>query len=171
MTLLKHCDRVKIACLAQLVNAIVPIRTENTDEGGRCWAQTIFYPFMHCSQYGRGTVLDVRVDCPSYQEANIGEVPYLEACAVLSSENEGEMTIFAVNRSFEEDMDFSCDLSAFGKTDMIEHITMTNEDRMAVNTADDPFQVVPTVIHGAVIKDGILTAKLGKHSWNVIRIR
>ena len=33
-------DRVKIACLAQLVNVIAPIMTET---GGRVWKQTIFY--------------------------------------------------------------------------------------------------------------------------------
>ena len=42
ITLLRHADRVKIACLAQLVNVIGPIRTE---PGGRAWRQTIFYPF------------------------------------------------------------------------------------------------------------------------------
>ena len=35
ITLLRHCDRVKIACLAQLINVIAPIMTET---GGRSWA-------------------------------------------------------------------------------------------------------------------------------------
>ena len=51
ITLLKHADRVKIACLAQLVNVIAPIMTR---QGGGAWRQTIFYPFMHASNYGRG---------------------------------------------------------------------------------------------------------------------
>src|ERR687898_151128 len=41
ITLLKHADRIKIACLAQLVNVIAPIMTEN---GGPAWRQTIFWP-------------------------------------------------------------------------------------------------------------------------------
>ena len=45
ITLLKHSDRVKIACLAQLVNAIAPIMTSNR---GPAWRQTIFYPFATC---------------------------------------------------------------------------------------------------------------------------
>ena len=111
MTLLKHCDRVKMACLAQLVNVIAPIMTENAEDGGRAWAQTIFYPFMHCSAYGRGTVLDARIDCPTYDAKNAKEVPYLESCAVYHEE-EREIDLFAVNRSLEEDMDFTCDLEA-----------------------------------------------------------
>jgi alpha-N-arabinofuranosidase len=42
ITLLKNADRVKIACLAQLLNVIAPIMTE---PGGAAWRQTIFYPF------------------------------------------------------------------------------------------------------------------------------
>ncbi len=63
ITLLRHCDRVKIACLAQLVNVIAPIMTET---GGRAWAQTIFHPFRDASRFGRGTALNCRIDCPSY---------------------------------------------------------------------------------------------------------
>ncbi|MDR1466391.1 MAG: alpha-N-arabinofuranosidase, partial [Treponema sp.] len=50
ITLLKNADRVKIACLAQLVNVIAPIMTEI---GGAAWRQTIFYPFALTSKYGR----------------------------------------------------------------------------------------------------------------------
>ena len=41
ITPLNHADRVKIACLAQLVNVIGPILTEELGPGG---AQTIFSP-------------------------------------------------------------------------------------------------------------------------------
>ena len=51
ITLLKHADRVKIACLAQLVNVIAPIMTE--PDGG-AWRQTIFYPFPPCIQIRQG---------------------------------------------------------------------------------------------------------------------
>jgi len=47
ITLIKHADRVKVACLAQLVNVIAPIMTEAG--GGSAWKQTIYYPFMHAS--------------------------------------------------------------------------------------------------------------------------
>ena len=53
ITLLRHADRVKIACLAQLVNVIAPIMTSDASS----WRQTTFYPFMFTSRYGRGTVL------------------------------------------------------------------------------------------------------------------
>jgi Alpha-L-arabinofuranosidase len=49
---------VKIACLAQLVNVIAPISTQN---GGPAWRQSIFYPFMQASRYGRGAYKDWRI--------------------------------------------------------------------------------------------------------------
>ena len=51
ITMLQHADRLKIACLAQLVNVIAPIMTE---KGGEAWRQPIFYPYMHASVYGEG---------------------------------------------------------------------------------------------------------------------
>ena len=63
ISLLNHADRVKSACLAQLVNAIAPIMTET---GGPAWRQTIFYPFAQMSNLGRGRVLRSQVNSPTY---------------------------------------------------------------------------------------------------------
>ena len=54
ITFMKHADRVKMACLAQLVNVIAPIMTE---VNGPAWKQTIYYPYLHASKYGRGIAL------------------------------------------------------------------------------------------------------------------
>jgi alpha-N-arabinofuranosidase len=59
ISLLNHADRVKVGCLAQLVNVIAPIMTET---GGPAWRQTIFYPFADFSNLGRGNVLRATVD-------------------------------------------------------------------------------------------------------------
>ncbi len=47
ISLLRHADRVAVACLAQLVNAIAPIMTE---PGGPAWRQTTFHPFAATSR-------------------------------------------------------------------------------------------------------------------------
>ena len=77
ITLLRHADRVKIACLAQLVNVIAPIMTSDTG----AWKQTIFYPYMHASQFGRGTVLTSVVKTPTY-ESKHGDAPYIDSVVV-----------------------------------------------------------------------------------------
>ena len=91
ITLLRNADRVKIACLAQLVNVIAPIMTKN---GGGCWAQTIFYPFMHASRYGRGTVLNALVSSPTYACRDYDQVPCIDAIATL--EEDGSVSLFCV---------------------------------------------------------------------------
>lgn len=167
MTLLKNCDRVKMACLAQLVNVIAPIMTENAGEGGRAWAQTIFYPFMHASSYGRGIVLDGRLDCPTYDTTRVGAVPAVETCPVLLGD--GSITIFAVNRSGQSEAVLECDLGAFGIARAVEHIVMAGHPMDAVNTADNPMNVVPESCGSAAVKNGVLSAALPARSWNVIR--
>ncbi len=78
ITFLRHADRVKIACLAQLVNVIAPILTR---DGGGCWAQNTYYPFQHMSRYARGTSLLAAVDSPCYDCKDYEKVPYLDAAA------------------------------------------------------------------------------------------
>jgi len=166
ITLLKHADRVKIACLAQLVNVIAPIMTVNR---GPAWRQTIFYPLLHASTYGRGTALNVQVNSPTYENKEFGAVPFLETVAVLN-ETEEELTIFAVNRNQKESLLLEGDLRSLSSYRVVEHIVMENEDTKASNTAKQPNKVVPHYKGDIKMKNGRLTAVLPKLSWNVIRL-
>ena len=76
---IRRSDRVKIACIAQLVNVIAPIRTET---GGRAWRTSIYYPYQFASLYGRGTALNVAVDAPTYDCEVAQDVSYLDVAAV-----------------------------------------------------------------------------------------
>ncbi len=60
---IRRSDRVKIACMAQLVNVIAPILTK---AGGPAWRQSIYYPLQYASKYGRGTALTVAQSGPTY---------------------------------------------------------------------------------------------------------
>lgn len=166
ITMLKHCDRVKMACLAQLVNVIAPIMTTNC---GNSWRQTIFYPYMHVSNFGRGTALHPIISSPKYDTKDFTDVPVLESAAVYNEENQ-EITVFALNRDMEDALDFECSIRGFEGYKLKEHIVMKNDDLFAVNTAADPFRVVPQNNGDAQVSDGLITAKLFKLSWNVIRL-
>src|SRR5690606_35853998 len=124
ITLLKNADRVKIACMAQLVNVIAPIMTEN---GGPAWKQTIFYPFMHTSTFGRGVVLNPIVSSPKYDSKDFTDVPVLDTTAVYNEENE-ELTIFAVNRDLEDTLLLEADIRNFDGYRVLEHIVLENDD-------------------------------------------
>ena len=165
ITMLNHCDRVKIACLAQLVNVIAPIMTSDTG----AWRQTIFYPYMHASKYGRGVVLKTIVDSPKYDSKNYCDVPYLDTCVVWNEENK-EITIFAVNKSFDEEMELTCDLRQFEGLKVNEHIVLEHEDLKAVNTENEPNKVTPHKTDVTSVSGGVVNSVLPKQSWNVIRL-
>lgn len=166
ITLLKHADRVKIACLAQLVNVIAPIMTAN---GGGIWRQTIHYPYLHASSYGRGTVLNTVVSSPVYDSEDFSDVPFLESVAVLNDET-GEVNIFAVNRDKEESLWLECELRQFVNCRVLEHIVLESGDIKARNTLECPENVVPHNRGNTEVKYGTLNALLPKLSWNVIRL-
>ena len=165
ITFLRNADRVKIACLAQLVNVIAPIMTRN---GGGCWAQTIYYPFMQASKYGRGTALKAIVDTPVYDCKDYEGVPLIDATATLA--DDGSVTVFCVNRDMTEDFALEIDLRDFGGLRMQEHILLHHDNVKAVNTEDAPNNVVPCSGSVGEMDGGKLTVKVPALSWNVIRL-
>jgi len=165
ITLLRNADRVKIACMAQLVNVIAPIMTRN---GGGCWAQTIFYPFMHASRYGRGSVLNALVTSPTYACEDYDQVPYIDAAA--TAEEDGSVTIFCVNRDMQEDFRLEAELRAFGRMRITQHIVLHHSDVKATNTEQSPHTVYPAPGPGGTFEDGIAHITIPALSWNVIRL-
>ena len=165
MGFLRRADRVKVACLAQLVNVIAPIMTRN---GGGAWRQTIYWPLYHCSKYGRGTSLRAVVDSPVYDCKDYQGVPIVDAAAVL--DDAGNVSIFAVNRDLAEDVVLSVDLRSFGDLKRASHIVLHHDDAKAVNTEETPDNVSPRSVPAPELRDGRLEIKLPALSWNVIRV-
>lgn len=105
---IRNADVVKMANMAQLVNVIGPIFTN--DQGS--FKQTIYYPLQLFAQNMYGTSLDVFVDCDTYDTEQffigLGEqttvqkdVPYLDVSASI---NKGEIVIAVVNRHKDKPM-------------------------------------------------------------------
>ena len=157
ITLLKHADRVKIACLAQLVNVIAPIMTET---GGGIWKQTIFYPFMYTSVNGRGTALKAEVESDTFTEGKAENVATVDAVAVLS-EDEKEISVFAVNRKIGEDA--KLEIEGLEEYKLVSHVSMEGDDLKIGNSISEPEKVVP-VIHE--VGDEI---NLTGGSWNYLK--
>ena len=166
ITFLRHADRVKIACMAQLVNVIAPIMTRT---GGGVWAQTIYWPLYFFSKYGRGTALRPVIKSPAYDCTSYEQVPCVDAAGV--QDEEGNMTIFALNRSLEEDIELSADLRNFGSLHIQEHIELHHGDVKAVNTELHPDTVIPKPGAGGSTDGGRLHIVLRKQSFNVIRLK
>ncbi len=166
IVLLRNSDRVRMACLAQLINVIAPIMTDK--DGGGAWRQTIFYPFMHASKYGRGVALMPVIESGVHATSKHGDVTDVESIAVYSEEKE-EVTIFAVNRNLEEDVVLTTDVRSFEGYRLKEHIVLECPDLKAVN-AFGKETVKPKTTDQTSMDGGKLTSMLHKASWNVIRL-
>ena len=166
IVLLKNANRVKMACLAQLINVIAPIMTDA--QGGAAWKQTIFYPFMHASVYGRGVVMQPIVTSPKHGTAKHDEVTDIESVSVWNEEKE-EITILAVNRNLEEDVLLVGDIRGFEGYQLIEHVVLEHEDLKACNSSLEE-KVRPTQVNRSTIESGVIESVLTKASWNMIRL-
>lgn len=169
ITFLAHADRLKMACMAQLVNVIAPIMTE---PHGGVYRQTIFYPFLHASRFGRGTALKPVVSSPKYDSKDYTDVPYITTVATMDEEA-GEVTLFVVNRNLKDSMIVNCELKGFDGYRVLEHIVLENDDFKAVNTIASPQNVTPSKRYNSVteMKRENFEIELHKASWNVIRFK
>ena len=166
ITLLRHADRVKIACLAQLVNVIAPIFTKT---GGGAFRQTIFYPFAAMSKYARGNALKPIIDCPKYDCKDFTDVPYLESVASYDEENE-EVALFVVNRSMEEDVQLDISLLGFEGYKAVSFESMDGYNVYQENTFDN--ETVKMHSNPLPTEDGKdVVANLKALSFNIIRFK
>ena len=177
VSLLNHADRVKCACLAQLVNAIAPILTA---PGGPAWRQTIFWPFADFAKLGRGTVLKAAVGVAHLRlrlrrsarcdGAGISDegVPFLKAAAV-HSEADRTLTLFLLNRSLDTPMTVAVDARGFGGLALGQATTLRHDDLDAINTKDDG-PVAPVPLDGVVASEGGVSVTIPPASWNVVRL-
>ena len=165
ITMLRHADRVKIACLAQLVNVIAPIMTSDT----AAWRQTTYYPYWLTGKYGRGIALQTLVEAPTFESKRFGQVSSVDSVAVYNDEAD-EVVLFAVNKDLEEDIEVTLDLRQFADFRVIEHVVLEHEDLFATNTETDPYNVKPHTCDNSSVENGILTSLLPKKSWNMVRL-
>ena len=163
ITMIRNADRVKIGCLAQLVNVIAPIMTR---ENGGAWAQTIFYPMMDASMYGRGTSLLPVITTDKHDTKHFNDVPTVDAAATM--DDAGSVTIFAVNRDLSEPVKLQLDMRSFGDMTPVMHTVLHHDDMKAINSEENPDEVKPVEVP-VVIEDGCIL--LPAASWNVIRFQ
>ncbi len=164
MTIQNHCDRVKMACLAQLVNVIAPIMTER---GGKAWIQTIFYPYYYASKYGRGEALQTVINTDTYETTDGFTVPYLESSVIHNPQNR-ELFVFAVNRNLEEDINLELNFESFGDVTASEHIELYNDDLKAENSSINQ-NIFPQKVDAEYTNSKTHEISLKKHSWNMIK--
>ena len=166
MTFLRHADRVKIACQAQLVNVIGLIRTE---AGGPAWRQSIFHPFAQTARLARGTSLRVEPRGATHETAAHGEVDTVDAAATWDEET-GALALFLVNRHPTEATTVTVDLRGFPHAQVTECLRLEGEDPRRANTREQPSAVQPRTDSSLQVDGGCLELRLLPVSWTAVSL-
>jgi alpha-N-arabinofuranosidase len=164
-TLMRNANRVKLGCLAQLVNVIAPIMT---NERGM-WRQTIFYPYSWALQFAQGSVLDVLVQSPTYDGGQPDPVPYVDATGTLDAAS-GKTTLFLLNRDLIKARQVEIVWEDKAPSQVLISQVLTGNDLKAVNTFDSQQQVRPQTLDKPLTGAGGTTFELPPRSYTVIQM-
>lgn len=150
-----HADKIKLACVAQSVNVISPLRT---DKNGVLWKQGTFHPFYYASHYGRGDALRVEGGADAL------------AVSAVRNEAEEELTLFLTNFGHSP-LETLVQLRNFVPKNILEAVSLTTADETRSNTADQTV-LAPNPIGGVLCNfEGKIPVVLPARSWNCIRIK
>ena len=169
---IRNADVIKMANMAQLVNVIAPIFTNETG----LYKQTIYYPLALFANNVLGTALDVFVECDTYDtdEFFIGlgetttkqsDVPYLDVSAVYK---DGEVIICVVNRDKDKAIktDILCQKGEYAGN--FEVYEVNGPDIKSEN--DFGKETVKTVVKPAIkAKGNTVTYSFPPHSFTMLK--
>jgi alpha-N-arabinofuranosidase len=136
----RHADVVKMANLAQMVNVIAPIMT---NEDGY-FLQPTYFPLVELGKQRGNLSLDVFVDAPTYRPGNRGSLPYLDVSATHDPET-GEVYLNVLNRSQDLDITASIENQSGSPQGEMEVWELNHPDLKATHTFGDDERVRPTV--------------------------
>ena len=177
-SLLRHSDRVKLACLAQLVNVIAPLMTNETG----VLRQTIYYPYAWGLHYARGSALSLAPEGPTYNVPHLGrpieeggtpmpglgEVPYLDVAATFDAAAK-TATLLVLNRDLEKPRELQVEWREITPTKVTAAQVVTGTDLKATNTFEAPKRVIPQTLE-APAAGSRMTFQLPARSYSVVTV-
>jgi alpha-N-arabinofuranosidase len=162
-SLLRNSGRVRVGCLAQLVNVIAPIMTN----ANGLYQQTIFYPYNWALQYARGAALEVLVEPgPGYDVPGYDKVPYVDVAGTLNSAD-GSVTLFILNRDLARPHRLDINWEATAGSRLLAAYVLTGSDLKAVNGFDAPQKVAPQAAEKPVTSGGVTRMEVPAQSYSV----
>jgi len=172
-TLLRQSDRVRVACLAQILNVIAPLVTNATS----VLRQSTYYPYAWALKYARGRVLDLFVESETYpisadrlrpDLARDAQVPFVDVVATHDAAS-GSASVLMLNRDLDADRELVLEWRDLTPTKVLACETLSGPDLKAFNTFEDPKRVVPRPLEPPAA-GGRMTFKLPARSYTVAQI-
>ena len=177
---IRHCQSVRLANFAQLVNAIAPIFTNPRG----LFLQTIYHPLRLYAEHALETALDVHVDCPTYDlpperesqddgrvhhVADLGPFAMLDATATCDAAG-GALTLFVVNRDRDSSHTATLDIAGAGVGELVQAFEVNGPDVGSKNSFEHP-DVVGARERRLEPRAGKLEYEFPAHSLSVLRMR
>ena len=162
---IRHANIVKMANLAQMVNVIAPIFT---NEKG-LFLQPIYFPIAEYARQRGNTSVDLLVSSPTYRTGNRQPIPYLDTSATWDKQN-GMLYINVLNKSEKQDIATKIENVTGKLTGDIQVWEMNYPDLKATHTFGDDRKVRPVTrtVPGA---GNTVTYTFPKHSLTILKIR
>jgi alpha-N-arabinofuranosidase len=168
-SLLRHGDRVTVACQAQLVNVIGLLRSE---PGGPAWKQTIAHPFEQVRRRAAGEILAVRTRSDRHETGRFGDVDLVDAAGTWD-EDAGVVALFLANRHRSEPAAVEVGVRGFG-TLRVQHAAVLaaaeGQDRHTTNDEQHPDRVGLRPLEDVSVADGTAQITLPPLSWAVVQL-
>jgi alpha-N-arabinofuranosidase len=163
-SLMRNADRVRLACLAQLINVIAPIMT---DPNG-LFRQTIYYPYAWALQYARGSVLNLLVESSTYEASGLDPVPHLDVAGSIDHDS-GKVSLFILNRDLAKAHDVEVVWEDTSPAQVITASLLTGNDLKASNSFAAPRRVVPQSFQAPAASGGRTKFQVPERSYSVIQ--
>jgi alpha-N-arabinofuranosidase len=155
-------DFVELACLAQTVNVLGAIRTNQT----QVLKTPIYWAFwIYVRNTGKWRVA-CDVDSPVGTMPVGGETPVVDASATLSDDGK-TLFIGLINRHPESDVEVQLDLGNFKAKPKVQMWQLWSENFTDTNTFEQPEKVKPT--EQTISLNEALNLKLPRHSVTVLK--
>src|ERR1700682_126777 len=164
-TLLRTADRVRIGCLAQLVNVIAPLMTN----ANGLVRQTILYPYSWALRYGKGEVLDLAVENAAVYEVSATEkASYLDVAGTVQSAD-GMVSLFVRNPDIVKPQQLELNWEDKPGTKLVTSLVLTGTDLKASNDFGSPNRVVPKEAEKPVVNGGRAMIEVPPRSYSVFQ--
>jgi alpha-N-arabinofuranosidase len=163
-SLLRNANRVKVACLAQLINVIAPIMTN----ANGLLRQTIYYPYSWALQYARGSVLNLLAQSPTYEVAKMGQVPYLDVAGTIDP-GDGKVAIFVLNRDLSKPHVVEINWQDKTPGQVLVSSVLSGTDLKAFNSFEAAKHVAPQAFDKPLTTGGRTKFEVPARSYTVIQ--
>jgi len=163
---LRKCDVVRMACLAQIVNVIAPLKTRPD----ALLRESTYYPFVMYAQNAKGVSLTPGIEAPRVTTKRFGEAPAIDVAATVDEQG-SKANVFIVHRGANETLKTEVVFEG-GKVParVIGGEQIWGLDPKAANTFDRPDVVVPRKVSAMPFKDGRFPIKLPPLSVTIVQL-